>query len=82
MSFNTWRLDETFAPVGEVRATVSYKLTQAIAVQAGYNAMIGGGIGRASRRIDYVLPMLQILDANKNDAWFVNGVNIGITVNR
>lgn len=81
-SFNSWRLDETFAPVGEIRATVSYKLTQAIAVQAGYNAMIGGGIGRASRRIDYVLPAMQILNANKNDAWFTDGVNIGITCNR
>ena len=81
-SFSSWQWDETFAPVGEIRATVSYKLTQAIAVQAGYNAMIGGGISRASRRIDYVLPALQILDHNKNDAWFVNGVNIGITCNR
>jgi hypothetical protein len=81
-SFHEWQFDETFAPVGEIRATVSYKLTQAIAVQAGYNAMIGGGISRASRRIDYVLPAMQILNANKNDAWFVNGVNIGITCNR
>ncbi|HEY2760997.1 MAG TPA: BBP7 family outer membrane beta-barrel protein [Pirellulales bacterium] len=81
-SFNSWAFDETFAPVGEIRATVSYKLTQAIAVQAGYNAMIGGGISRGSRRIDYVLPALEILDAHKNDAWFVNGLNIGITCNR
>ena len=81
-SFNSWAFDETFAPVGELRATVSYKLTQAISVQAGYNGMIGGGISRASRRIDYVLPALEILDAHKNDAWFVNGLNIGITCNR
>jgi hypothetical protein len=81
-TFQSWRYDATFAPVGEIRATVSYKLTQAIAVQAGYNAIIGGGISRASRRIDYVLPALQILDANKNDSFFTNGVNIGITCNR
>jgi hypothetical protein len=81
-SFSSWRYDETFAPVGEIRATVAYKLTQAISVQAGYNAMIGGGISRASRRIDYVLPALQILNANKNDAWFIDGVSLGLNCNR
>ncbi len=81
-SFHSWRYDETFAPVGELRVGVGYQLTNAIAVQAGYNAILGGGVSRASRRIDYVLPALQILNANKNDAWFVDGLNIGITCNR
>jgi Putative beta barrel porin-7 (BBP7) len=81
-SFHNWQYDETFAPVGELRVGVGYQLTNAISVQAGYNAILGGGVSRASRRIDYVLPALQILNANKNDAWFVDGLNIGITCNR
>lgn len=81
-SFNNWQSDQTFAPVGELRAGVSYQLTKAFSVQAGYNAMLGGGISQGSRRIDYVLPALKILDTNKHDAWFVNGLNIGITCNR
>jgi hypothetical protein len=81
-SFHSWQYDETFAPVGELRVGVDYQLTNAISVQAGYNAILGGGISRASRRIDYVLPALQILNANKNEAWFVDGLNLGITCNR
>jgi hypothetical protein len=81
-SFQSWRYDETFAPVGELRVGVNYKLTQAIGVQAGYNAILGGGISRASRRIDYVLPALQILDANKWDAFFTNGLSLGVEINR
>ncbi|HEY2881165.1 MAG TPA: BBP7 family outer membrane beta-barrel protein [Pirellulales bacterium] len=81
-SFHTWRFDETFAPVGEFRVGVGYQLTKAISVQAGYGGIVGGGISRASRRIDYVLPALQILNAHKTDAWFMDGLNLGITCNR
>jgi hypothetical protein len=81
-SFHSWRYDMTFAPVGEVRVGVNYKLTQAIGVQAGYNAIIGAGVSRASRRIDYVLPALQILDDNKWDTFFTNGLSLGVTINR
>jgi hypothetical protein len=80
--FRSWKYDETFSPVGELRVGVNYALTKAIGVQAGYNAILGGGISRASRRIDYVLPALQILNTNKNDAFFTDGLNIGITCNR
>jgi hypothetical protein len=80
--FKSWKYDETFSPVGELRVGVNYTLTKAIGIQAGYNAILGGGVSRASRRIDYVLPDLQILNANKNDAFFTNGLNLGITCNR
>ena len=81
-SFASWKYDETFSPVGELRVGVNYTLTKAIGIQAGYNAILGGGISRASRRIDYVLPALQINNTNKNDAFFTDGLNIGITCNR
>ncbi|HTQ40094.1 MAG TPA: BBP7 family outer membrane beta-barrel protein [Pirellulales bacterium] len=81
-AFNSWKYDETFSPVGELRVGVSYQLTKAVAVQAGYNAILGGGISRASRRIDYVLPALQINNTNKNDAFFTDGINLGVSFNR
>jgi hypothetical protein len=81
-SFASWKYDETFSPVGELRVNVNYQLTKAVAIQAGYNAILGGGISRASRRIDYVLPALQINNFNKNDVFFTNGINLGITFNR
>lgn len=81
-SFNSWQYDETFAPVGELRAGVSYQLTKALSVQAGYNFLLGGGISRASRRVEYDLPALKIYDGNNHDAWFVNGLNFGLSINR
>lgn len=80
--FRTWKYDETFSPVGELRVGVNYTLTKAIGIQAGYNAILGGGISRAARRIDYVLPSLEINNSAKNDSFFTNGLNIGITCNR
>ena len=80
--FRTWKYDETFAPVGELRVGVNYQLTKAIGIEAEYNALGGGGISRASRRIDYVLPALRILNSNKNDVFFANGISLGITCNR
>ena len=81
-SFHSWQYDTEFAPVGELRTGVNFKLTQAIAVQAGYNFIIGGGVSRASRRVDYVLPALKILDDNKWDTFFTNGLSLGVTINR
>jgi hypothetical protein len=81
-SFHQWQYDTEFAPVGEFRTGVNYKLTQAIAVQAGYNFIIGAGISRASRRLDYELPAIKILDGNKWDTFFTNGLSLGVTVNR
>ena len=81
-SFRSWKYDETFSPVGELRVGVNYQLTKAIGIQAEYNALGGGGISRGSRRIDYVVPALQINNINKNDAWFTNGLSLGITCNR
>ncbi|MCC7086428.1 MAG: hypothetical protein IT427_15620 [Pirellulales bacterium] len=81
-SFNRWQYDQTFAPVGELRAGVNYQLTKAVSVQAGYTLLLGGGISRASRRVEYTLPALKIFDGNNHDAWMANGLNLGITCNR
>jgi hypothetical protein len=81
-NFRSWKYDETFAPVGELRVGVNYQLTKAIGIEAEYNALGGGGISRAARRIDYVVPALQINNSNKNDGFFTDGISIGITCNR
>jgi hypothetical protein len=49
----SWANDVVFSAIGELRAGVSYKLTKAISVQAGYNFIMGTGISRASRRVQY-----------------------------
>jgi hypothetical protein len=43
---------------------------------------VAGGIGRASRRVDWTLPNIGVLDAHKNEAFIVNGFNFGFEINR
>ncbi len=81
-SFHSSMFNETFAPVGELRAGVNYVLTHAISVQCEYNTMWGTGISRAARRVEYTLPAMGIRDGSKNDPFFTQGLSFGITVNR
>jgi hypothetical protein len=74
--------DETFAPLGELRFETQFRLTRALSLRMGYNGLVTGGISRASRRINYVLPDLSILDGRKNEAFIVNGFNFGFELNR
>ena len=48
----------------------------------GYNGIVAGGMGRASRRVDYTLPNIGVLDKHKNEAFIVNGFNFGFELNR
>jgi Putative beta barrel porin-7 (BBP7) len=81
-SFHSSMFNETFSPVGELRAGVNYVLTNAISVQCEYNTMMGTGVSRASRRVVYTLPAMGIRDGAKNDPFFTQGLSFGITVNR
>ncbi len=74
--------EETFAPTGELRVDVSYQFTKSVAFRMGYTGMIAGGVGRASRRVDYTLPNLSVLDGNKAESLIVNGFNFGFEINR
>jgi hypothetical protein len=80
-SFHLSRFDETFAPVGEIRAGVNYQLTNAIGVQAEYNTMLGTGVSRAARRVAYTLPSMGITDY-ASEPFFTQGISMGITINR
>jgi hypothetical protein len=71
-----------FAPVGEVRFESSVKITDAISLKVGYSALAMTGIGRASRRIDYTLPNMGIINGAKNDHLVANGVTFGFEINR
>jgi hypothetical protein len=80
--FDDAQTDEQFAPVGELRLETQLKLTRALSLRMGYNGLVVGGISRASRRIDYTLPELSILDDRKNESFIVNGFNFGFELNR
>lgn len=82
INFDRSVTDEEWAPLGEIRLDISYQLTNAISLRLGYTGIAMGGIGRASRRVVYTLPTLEIADGNKSDAFYINGINFGVEINR
>lgn len=71
-----------FSPVGELRLNWSYQLTRAIAVRAGYTALYVGNLARPSNMVIYELPNLHLIRNNYLDDCFMQGVNLGIEINR
>jgi hypothetical protein len=80
--FDDKQTDEEFAPVGELRFETQFHIASKLSLRMGYNGMVIGGTSRASRRINYDLPQLSILDGRKNEAFIVNGFNFGFELNR
>jgi hypothetical protein len=72
--------DEKFSPVGELRAEASILLTSKVALKFGWNGMVIGGLSRAANTISYSLPNMGIVDHTEEA--FVQGVNVGIEINR
>jgi hypothetical protein len=80
--FDETTMDSEFAPTGELRFDTQWQLTRLVSLRMGYTGLVAGGTGRASRRIDWSLPHIGVLDAHKNEAFIVNGFNFGFEINR
>jgi hypothetical protein len=80
--FDDARTDETFAPLGELRFETQFQLTRMASLRMGYTGLVSGGMGHASRRVDYSLPNIGVLDRHKNEAFIINGFNVGFELNR
>ncbi len=74
--------DYEFAPAGEIRFQAAYQVTRAVALKIGYTALYVDGITRASNRINYTLPELGITTGGSNQDMFMQGLNLGVEVNR
>jgi hypothetical protein len=74
-----------FSPVVEVRVEGKYQLTRNVAFRAGWNGMYIGEIARPSRMVNYELAqthVLGILRYMNRDLAFLQGLGIGIEINR
>lgn len=80
--FDETVMDSEFAPTGELRFETQFQVTRYVSLRMGYNGLVAGGTGRASRRVDWSLPHIGVLDAHKNEAFIVNGFNFGFEINR
>jgi len=73
------RHKESFSPLAEIRAEVSYDVTSSIALRLGYTAMFIDNITRASQTQRWALPDLGILEGGQQDI-FINGATVGFDV--
>ena len=71
-----------WSPAAELRIELTYQLTRAISCDIGWTGLWIDGIARGSNMIVYELPRMGIDMANNRQGTFVNGINIGVSVNR
>lgn len=81
-TFHATRQNVTFAPLGELRLHAEYKVTSNVSLTVGYTAILASGIGRASDRIQYILPDSGILNGADKQHFFADGISMGFEVNR
>jgi hypothetical protein len=72
----------TFSPVGELRIAANYQVFRNIQATIGWTGLVMGGIGRSTNMTNYALPSLGILDTGSRQAVLVQGLSLGINVNR
>jgi hypothetical protein len=85
MKATTWdqSAHETeFSPLLEFRVEGHVQLTRLISFKAGWTGMFLDNIGRACDMIDYTMPSLGILPGNNKQIVFIQGINIGVELNR
>lgn len=74
--------DEQFAPLGELRLDMAYKVNRTLALRFGYTALVATGIGRASEQVVYRLPDFGLNTADNDQTIFSNALTFGLELNR
>jgi hypothetical protein len=72
----------TFTPLGELRVNGNVQLTRLISFKVGWTGIVMGGIGRSSDMVNYDLPTMSINSSNNSQTVFIQGVNVGVELNR
>ncbi|MCE9604376.1 MAG: BBP7 family outer membrane beta-barrel protein [Planctomycetia bacterium] len=81
-TFNSAINQTVFTPAGEIRFNLKYQVFRKVYLQLGYTALYADGIARASKMVSYTLPGLGIRADQNKDGLFMNGINIGVVINR
>ncbi len=81
-SFNNALSTEEFSPLVELRAQVSYSVTKAIALRAGWTGSWQDGLARPSTMVNYQVPSMGILGSQNSQRLFINGYTFGVEINR
>ncbi|CAK9068217.1 Uncharacterized protein SCF082_LOCUS34396 [Durusdinium trenchii] len=81
-TFNHGFHTEELAPSVELRAEVSYTVTKAFALKGGWTGSWQDGLARPSNMISYRMPTMGILGENNRQSVFMNGITLGVEMNR
>jgi len=81
-SFSSTRYVTQFSPVGEIRLNLHYQVYRSVAVQAGWTGLFMGGMGRSANAIDWSLPSFGILNSGSKQFLLIEGINVGVVINR
>ncbi len=81
-SFKSSFYAEEFGNAAELRLMFSYQLTRAVAFRVGWTGFYADGIARPSNMVDYTLHYMGILASENRQDIFINGLNVGVEVNR
>lgn len=81
-SFNHSDHESEWSPGGELRVDLKCQLTQALAVRLGWTGMWQDGIARASNSILYQTPRMGLRNDDNRQSVFMNGLNVGLEINR
>lgn len=81
-SFSSRATIHEFSPVVELRLDMRYMITRAISFRAGWSGIWMDGIARPSGMVNYSVPSMGI-DTTKNcQHLLINGLTMGIDINR
>ena len=67
--------------MGELRVDAIYRVTHNVNIEVGYTGLLMSGVGRASQRLQYTIPNMDIVNGADKQHVFINGVNFGFNVN-
>ncbi len=81
-SFNNEAVIHEFSPLVELRVDVRYQVTRAISLRAGWTGIWMDGIARPANMILYQVPDMGLNTANNRQDLLINGLTLGIDINR
>jgi hypothetical protein len=81
-SFNSAINWVDFSPVAEVRAKMSYQLFRSVSFNIGYTGIWVGNVARAPDMMNWTLPNFGVVRDTTHQSFFVNGLTVGVEVNR
>lgn len=71
-----------FSPLGELRLGLNYQVYRSLAVNVGWTGIVMGGVARSPNMVSYTLPDMGILNQGTRQTVFIQGITLGVSINR